>query len=177
LPLEYLRDLFPGTDKPSSKPIDLNRTGAARVVAHNRCDEFRVKKVVEGTQITISACVSSNALGADQIVRFDRNMVSHPAGVTITTSKQAVTGMALETKFILTFSLPENSQQDHDRIKWLTSSTRVESIDLKPLSAQTFMPPKGYKVQGALPLGFREPAQSIVLRESRSLPICRQSEG
>jgi hypothetical protein len=174
MPLEHLKDLLPSTGEPNSKPIDLRRTGATRVVAHNRCDEYRGKKVNERIQITVSACVSRNAPGADQIVRFDRKMVSRLLGVTIATSNQAATGMVLEKKSIVNFTLPGPSQQNYHRIASLTTSTRVDYIDLKALPAQTFLPPKGYnKVQGPLPMNFPEHAQSIVLKESRSLPICK----
>jgi len=181
IPIESLNELIPGRGEPDKKAIGLKRTGAKYVIADNHCDEYRGNAGNAQVHITISACVSRVAPGADEIVKFDRKMVSQVRGLKVRTSDDSATGMVLEKQSVINLRLPVPSQQGYDTASIITK-TRVNDIELKQLPAQTFVPPKGYnKVEDQTPLGgVGDDMQSIVLKLGRSqltpLPFPAHSE-
>jgi hypothetical protein len=167
LPIESLSELTPGRSEPDREAIVLKRTGATHVIAENHCDEFSGNSGNAQVHITISACVSKVAPGANEIVKFDRKMVSQVEGLKLGTSDDPATGMVLEKQSVINLRLPVLSQKDYDTASLITK-TRVNAIKLEQLPAQTFVPPKGYnKVEDQTPLGFGEDTPSIVLKQPR----------
>jgi hypothetical protein len=115
--------------------------------------------------ITISACVSKVAPGANEIVQFDRRMVSQVQGLRPQTSNETATGMVLEKQSVIKLRTPVSSREGYATTSLITK-TRVNDIKIKQLPAQTFMPPKGYnKIEDQPPASSREDAQSIVLKQ------------
>jgi hypothetical protein len=167
MPIESLSELAPGRGATDSEAIVLKRTGAKHVIADNHCDEYRGNAGDAQVRVTISACVSKVAPGANEIVKFDRKMVSQFQGLKLGTSNDPATGMVLEKQSVINLRLPVPSHQGYDTASLITR-TRVKDIKLKQLPAQTFMPPKSYnKVKNQSPPSFGEDSQSIVLKQPR----------
>ena len=94
MPIGSLSELTPGRDDTTdSQAIVLKRTGARHFIADNHCDEYRGKAGNAQMDVTISACVSKVAPGANEIVQFDRRMVSQVQGLRPQTSNETATGM------------------------------------------------------------------------------------
>ena len=98
MPIESLSGLIPGRGGPDKEAIVFKRTGATHVIAYNHCDEYR------GNAGNGPRCTSpirqhlrfKVAPGADEIVKFDRKMVSQLQGLKVRTSDDSATGMVLE---------------------------------------------------------------------------------
>jgi hypothetical protein len=162
MPIESLSELTPDRGETDAEAIVLKRTGATHFIADNRCDEYRGKAGNAQMDITVSACVSKVAPGANEIVKFDRKMVSQVQGLKARTPDET-TGMVLEKQSVINLRVPVPSRNDYDTASLITK-TRVNAIKVKQLPAQTFMPPKGYnKIEDQPPLG--EDTKSIVLKQ------------
>lgn len=81
MPIESLNELIRGRGDSDKQAIVLKRTGATHVIADNHCLEYRGNAGNAKVHITVSACVSRAAPGADEIVKFDRNMISQLRGL------------------------------------------------------------------------------------------------
>jgi Domain of unknown function (DUF4412) len=167
MPIESLSELTPGRGSTDADAIVLRRTGATHVIADNHCDEYRGKASNAEMDVTISACVSKVAPGANEIVKFDRTMVSQIQGLKPEASGESATGMVLEKRSVINLRVPVASRKGYDTASLITK-TRVNDIEVKQLPAQTFMPPKGYnKVEDQPPLDAGEDTNSILLKQPR----------
>jgi hypothetical protein len=99
-------------------------------------------------------------------------MVSQIQGLRPGASDESVTGMVLEKQSVINLRVPVASRKGYD-IASLVTRTRVNDIEIKQLSAQTFMPPKGYnKVEDQPPLEAGEDTQPILMKQPRvQLPL------
>jgi hypothetical protein len=143
MPIGSLAELTPRQDDSDSKTVVLKRTGARRVIAENHCDEYRGNASNSEVHLTVSACVSTLAPGANEIVKFDRKMVSEVQGPQAGKSNEALTGMVLEKQSVINLRVPAATRKGYETAL-LVTKTRVNDIKVKELPAQTFMPPKGY---------------------------------
>src|SRR5271170_1969876 len=167
MPIESLSDLTAGSAETDAEPIVLRRTGAKHVIADNHCDEYRGRAGNAQVDITISACVSKVAPGANEIVKFDRTMVSQIRGIKLGAKDEPAPGMVLEKQSVINLRVPVASQKGYETASVITN-TRVNDIKVKQLPAQTFMPPKGYnKVEDQPPLDADEDTHSILLSQPR----------
>jgi hypothetical protein len=167
MPIESRSELIPGRGEPEKEAIVLKRTGATHVIAENHCDEYRGNAGTAQVHVTVSTCVSKVAPGAEEIVKFDRKMVSQLQGLKLETSDEPATGMVLEKTSVIDLRLTVSSLQGYDTASLITK-TRINDIKLKQLPAQTFVPPRGYnKVEDQPPLGVGKDMQFIVLKQSQ----------
>ena len=160
------------------EPI-LTKTGKTRVVADNRCYEYRAADGNKLEHATISACVSTNVPGAREIAEFDRNMIARLGGHNLEEKsiRSDGAGLILEKKSTLSFRLPDRSRGNAYQTTSLVVETRVDKIQSITLPPETFKPPTGYtKLQNqsdvTCPLGSPEsnPAlEAIVLPPPASL--------
>lgn len=143
-----------------SATIALERTGQTQVIASNRCDEYRGRQSNPHLRLTVSACVSSSAPGAQEVAQFDRKMVARIAGVDKPAAPKDPAGVVLQKKSVLNVKLPGY------RAASIVTKTTVNNITVKRLAEQTFMPPKGYtKIQPQNPNQAPQPdnVQSVML--------------
>jgi hypothetical protein len=128
-----------------SEAIKLNKTGQTRMIANHPCNEYRVIEGNKLEQVSISACVSTTAPGAKEISEFDRKMVALVSG---RKAERAADNdrptLMLEKQSVLSFRVPDTSRTNAYHMASLLAETRISKIQLKPLSRQTFEPPKGY---------------------------------
>ncbi len=146
VPLTSVSNSLPGRDSGPATTITLQRTGKSQVIASVRCDEYRGGESKGHVQLTVSACVSSSAPGAQEVARFDRKMVERMAGVDKpAASGKDAAGVVLQKKSVLSLKLPDLARKGKGyRTASLVSNTTVDKIKVQSLAAQTFMPPKGY---------------------------------
>jgi len=176
MPLHTLSSEQP--DNLHGEPI-LTKTGKTQVVADHLCHEYRATDGNKLEHATISACVSTNVPGAQEIAEFDRNMIArlgdHNSEGKSMQSNGA--GLILKKTSILSFRAPDQSRGNAYQPTSLVAETRVDKIQSITLPVETFKPPTGYKklqnqADVTLPVGFPEsnPAlEAIVLPPSASL--------
>jgi hypothetical protein len=142
LPLASLSGLVPKGDGDAGDSIELKRTGGTHVVAAHSCDEYRGYKAVAQLQITVSACVSTSAPGAQEIAKFDQAMfaqIDRPRS----SGEAGPPGVVLEKQSEVSLTLSEAKLTTS-----VVSRSMITAIKVRPLAAQTFKPPKGYnKIQ------------------------------
>ncbi len=171
VPLRSLSEAAPGWDEPNTEAIVLKRTGATRVVADDHCDEYSGNAGNDQVRLAVSACVSRDAPGLEEMDRFDRKMISRLRGLKPKNSTEQSTGIVLEKKSVINLRLPGTSQQGYRFASQITK-TRVDSVKIKPLPAQTFTPPNGYKKVERHPEGNSpDDAQPIMQEMTPSQPV------
>jgi hypothetical protein len=128
-----------------SETILLNKTGETRVIADQRCDEYRGVEGNKLEHVTIKACVSTRAPGAKDMSEFERKMVARLSGGKPEGSADSQTAsLMLDKQSVLSFRVPDPSRDQAYRTASLLTETRINKIQLKPLPPETFKPPKGY---------------------------------
>ncbi len=125
--------------------IQLNKTGETRVIAHHPCNEYRASEGNKLERVTISACVSTSAPGAKEVSEFERKMAARLSG----RESERSTGhdsavLMLEKQSVVSFRVPDLSRRQAYRTASLLAKTRVNEIQVKPLPAAAFKPPKGF---------------------------------
>jgi hypothetical protein len=142
MPLQALSPTRPGDIQ--HETVHLNKTGETRVIANQPCDEYRTVERNILTRVSISMCLSTGP-GAKEVAQFERTMV---ARLSSRKSEQSVdnksSSLMLEKQSVLSFRVPDPSGVKAYRTASLVAETRVNKIQLKPLSPETFKPPKGY---------------------------------
>ena len=167
VPLNLLSERIPDSEEPETAEIVLKRTGRTHVVADQRCDEYRGRKGDDKIKIAVSACVSKDARGAQEITRFDNEMISHLRGSKIKTDQEAG-AIVLQKESVVNFRVPDPSRHGY-RTASLVTKARVNDIRLRQLPAQTFTPPKGYaRVEDEPALNAPDAAQWIALMQTHS---------
>lgn len=125
--------------------ITLNSTGNVRMVANLPCREYRATGGDRLERVTISACVSTDAPGAREVSEFDRKMIARLGGQDSQHSSHGpADAVMLEKQSVVSFRLPDPSHGRPYRMASLSAHTRVNQIEVKPLPAETFRPPKGF---------------------------------
>ncbi len=142
VPLKALSATGPGESP--AETIRLNKTGQTRIIANHPCNEYRAMKGNTLERVTISACVSTSAPGAKEVAAFEQKMVERLDGVESEhSSGHDEAGLMLEKQSVVTFRVPDLSRKAY-RTASLQTRTQVNQIQLKPLPADTFKPPKGF---------------------------------
>jgi hypothetical protein len=138
--------------------LNLSKTGKTRVIAKNSCNEYRGTAGNSVVNTTISACVSRNPPGADQVTAFAHKMMSRLSGRAIPQSaKGEAAALVLEKQLSVNFRIPDVSGRNAYRTASLLARTEISDIQLKTLPADTFEPPKGFsKLQRRLPENIPE---------------------
>jgi hypothetical protein len=133
--------------------LKLSKTGKTRIIAKTSCSEYRGTAGNSIVNTTISACVARNAPGADQVTAFEHKMVSRLVGDESTGSADnGAAALVLEKKSSVSFRIPDVSGRNAYRTTSLLAGTQINDIQLKPLPADTFEPPKGFsKLQNQPP--------------------------
>jgi hypothetical protein len=138
-----------GSSQQSSTQIDaveLHRTGKTHVIANHPCSEYRANAADAIERITLSACVSTSVPGAKEISEFAQRMATELTGLK---SPGAATDNAsvvvLEKQSIVSFRMPESSRRNDYRTISLLTRTRVNEIQTKRLSPETFEPPRDFR--------------------------------
>lgn len=98
LPLGSISEMAPGGDGPNTEAIVLKRTGATRIVADDHCDEYSGDAGNDQVRLTVSACVSRDAPGLEEMAKFDREMISRLRRQKLKRSTEQSTGIVLEKK-------------------------------------------------------------------------------
>jgi hypothetical protein len=149
VPLQALTKAQPG-DVPQ-ETIQLNKTGRTRIIANHPCSEYRAIKGNKLEHVTISACVSTSAPGAKEVAAFEHKMVDRlNGGASDKSTAHDEAGLMLEKSSVVSFRVPDLSSKAY-RTTSLQSKTQVNQIQLKPLSPDTFEPPKGFSKLQAQP--------------------------
>ena len=126
--------------------VRLQRTGVTRNVGAYPCQEYRGGGGNGAGRLSVSACVSKQAPGANEVAQFDRNMMEQLTGASPQSfAKDASAGMVLEENSVLQVRVPQSSSQDHSAGELsVTSKRRVNDIKVKQLPAAFFKPPEGF---------------------------------
>jgi hypothetical protein len=170
LPISSLSAALPGNGETQVAGIELKRTGKTEVVADHNCDEYRGRQANAQVQVTVHACVSSRAPGAQEITRFDRKMIAQMRGLNPPSASEQSAGVVLEKESVINLKLPE-PEQERFRTASVANKTTVNSIQTRELAAQTFAPPKGYnKLQNQPPENPEVPDNLESAMLSRSAP-------
>ena len=181
LPLRSLGDLSRGIGNDvEGAELVLKRTGKTNVVAYQRCDEYRGAQANKDVHVSVRACVSKAAPGAQEVARFDREMIAQLTGAKHQTPNQGTaSGLVLEKQSVVNLRLPDQSRKGY-RTASVTTRTRVKDIKLKQLPAETFAPPKGFDKVDSQSVSLPEDVQSIALTQPPAQPAplsaCRRSE-
>ena len=137
------------SSSPSGQQIDaveLHRTGKTHVIANHPCSEYRANATDAIERITISACVSTSVPGAEEISEFQKRMAAELTG---RKSPGAATDNAsvvvLQKQSVVSFRTPESSRANDYRTISLLTRTRVNQIQTRQLSPETFEPPKDFR--------------------------------
>jgi hypothetical protein len=138
--------------------LNLSKTGNTRVIANHSCNEYRGSAGNSAVNTTISAWVSHNPHGADQVTAFEHKMLSRRSGRAIPQSaKGEAADLVLEKQSSVNFRIPDVSGRNAYRTAFLLARTEISDIQLKTLPADTFEPPKGFsKLQRRLPENIPE---------------------
>jgi hypothetical protein len=110
----------------------------------------------------VKACVSGDITGAGEVAAFDRKMMSRLEGTGAGHSHGAdLDRLVLEKESVGSVRIPDVSENESYR-SYRTASviaiTKVDSIQMQPLAAATFVPPKDFsKVDGQAGAKPREP--------------------
>src|SRR5712691_1213757 len=125
--------------------IQLNKTGERRIIADHPCNEYRTIERKKLERVTISACVSTSAPGAKEVSQFERKMFARLSGRESERSTgHDSAGLMLEKQSVVSFRIPDRSRHRAYRTASLLAKTRVNEIQVRPLPAATFKPPKGF---------------------------------
>ena len=161
VPLHALGSSEPGEAR--GETIQLSKTGETRVIADHPCNEYRASQGNKLERVTISACVSTNAPGAKEVLEFERKMASRLSG----RESERLSGndsamLMLEKQSVLSFRVPDPSRHQAYRTGSLLAKTRVNEIQVKTLAAATFKPPKGFsKLQNQPGLQVRAASPNV----------------
>jgi hypothetical protein len=141
--IEPFEQIEPGDAR--GETVQLNKTGETRVIADHPCNEYRASEGNKLERVTISACVSTSAPGATEVSEFERKMAVRLSGREFERLSGNDSAMLmLEKQSVLSFRVPDLSRHQAYRTGSLLAKTRVNRIQVKTLSAETFKPPKGF---------------------------------
>ena len=165
VPLQALSAWEPGGAR--GETIQLSKTGEKRVIADHPCDEYRASEGNKQERVTISACVSTSAPGAKELLEFERKMAARLGG----RESERLNGhdstiLMLEKQSVVSFRVPDLSRHQAYRTASLLAETRVDEIQVKTLSVATFEPPKGFSKLQKLPGSKVPPASPNVPEQS-----------
>jgi hypothetical protein len=144
----------PSSSQPDSMHGDviLKKTKEIRVIANHPCNEYRTVEGNELEHVTITACVSTSAPGAQELSGFAHNIVTRLNGRKFERpAENGQAGLILEKQSVLSFSVPDWSRGRTYRTASYVVETRVNKIVLQPLPPETFNPPDGYSKLQNLP--------------------------
>jgi heat shock protein HslJ len=143
VPLQALSPWEPGGAR--GETIQLSKTGEKRVIADHFCNEYRANGGNKEERVTISACVSTSAPGAKELLEFERKMAARLGGrESERLNGHGSTILMLEKQSVVSFRVPDLSRHQAYRTASLLAETRVDEIQVKTLSAATFELPKGF---------------------------------
>lgn len=128
----------------SDTAVRLKRTGASRKVGAYPCEEYRGGGGNAVERLSVSACVSRQVPGANEVEQFDRRMLRQMTGVPAASGKDSSAGIVLEETSKLEVNVPAaHGQQPAPKIA-ATSKRRVNDIKLQQFPSTFFKPPEGF---------------------------------
>jgi len=173
IPLTSARASLPG-------PIDqvptitLRKTDERRVIAHHPCHEYRGSQKTKIVKVSVSACVSDDTPGTEELQSFAQRAILEFGGDNSDQKNNLIPGVVLEEQSIITVRT-----QDPLGMKRTTSSivrTRVTDIQERELPAATFLPSDDYNEvkppQPAFPAEYCHPERGD-LRVDRQVGFAR----
>lgn len=131
---------------PSEGTVRLQRTGVTRNVGAYPCREYRGDGGNGVGRLSVSACVSKQVPGANEVAQFDRNMMRQLTGTNPQKSAEDKSaGMVLEENSVLEVRMPTAPGQNRAvRELSVISKRRVNDVKLQQLPAAFFKPPEGF---------------------------------
>ncbi len=142
MPLQALSSAQPDI---TPDEITLTETGKTRVIANYPCNEYRAAAGNKLEHVTISACVSTSVPGAKEMSEFDHHLVMRLSGHKSEGSGgNSTAGLMLEKHSVVSFRIPNTSRGKAYQTASLLADSRINKIQRKPLSLETFKPPEGY---------------------------------
>jgi hypothetical protein len=126
--------------------VRLKRTGVTRSVGAYPCQEYRGGGGNAIEHLSVSACVSNEVPGANEVARFDRNMMRQLTGTAPQGSRTGdSTAMVLEENSRLELRMPSMPGSDAPARKVsVVSKKRVNDVKLQQLPSEIFRPPQGF---------------------------------
>ncbi len=122
--------------------ITLRKTDERRVIAHHPCHEYRGSQKTKIVKVSVSAFVSDDAPGTEELQSFAQRAILEFGGYNSDQKNNLIPGVVLEEQSIITVRT-----QDPLGMKRTTSSivrTRVTDIQERELPAATFLPSDDY---------------------------------
>jgi hypothetical protein len=125
--------------------IRLGKTQYTRVIAKQRCTEYRGSQENQVERVVVNACVSSDAPGAGELLAFQQKF-SHAAGPDPAEPNEKngeSSGVILEKQSVVAVRVPDLAQGGAYRTASFVTRTKVKDIRLQDLPEDTFIPPRG----------------------------------
>jgi len=158
IPLRALAMPRPGYESPTLETIHFHGTKKMRVIAKLPCKEYRGVVANLLKHVVVTACVSDNIAGAGEVAAFERKMMSRLEGTAGQPAGLDPDRLVLEKESDGSVRIPDASGNKSDRMAPIITITRVDSIQVQPLAAATFVPPKDFsKVEGQAGAKSQEP--------------------
>ena len=114
-------------------------------------------------QMMVKACVSDDIAGAGEVAAFERKMMSRLEGTGAGHSAGADPDrLVLEKESVGSVRIPDVSGNESYRTASVIARTKVDSIQVQPLAAATFIPPKDFSkvVEGQAGAKSQEPLRA-----------------
>jgi len=162
IPLGALAMPRPGDGGPTFETIHFHGTKNMRVIANLPCREYRGVVVDQVKHMAVKACVSDGMPGVGEVAAFERKMVSR---LERTGGRQSAGASAnrlvLEKESVGSVRIPDPLGTKSYRTASVMALAKVDSIQVRPLAAETFAPPKGFsKVDGQAGAKSQEPLRA-----------------
>jgi len=125
--------------------VHLDPTAQTQIVANLRCTEYRGGENTGVEKLAVSACISKDAPGAQEVSTFERNAVSRIAGILPKNFRKEESrgGIVLAKISAVSFRMPD-PQSNAYRTASFMSRTEVTSVEVKRLPQATFEPPRNF---------------------------------
>jgi hypothetical protein len=162
IPLRALALPRSGDGGSALETIHFHGTKKMRVIANLPCREYRGVIVDQLKQVMVKACVSDDIAGAGEVAAFERKIMSRLEGTGAGHSSRADPDrLVLEKDSAGSVRIPDVSGKESYRTMSVSAITKVDSIQVQPLAAVTFVPPKDFsKVDGQAGAKSQEPLRS-----------------
>jgi hypothetical protein len=138
-----------------SPTVSFKKTGGHEKIIGYSCDDYSGEGTVGGNAVSMSGCFSDSAPGAEEYSNFQRVMADKVKGTTMANMGQIPRGVPLRLKITTTMGDPppgtppdqaKNLREMLDHRKFV-NETKVSTISIKSLPADSFQVPAGYQRQ------------------------------
>lgn len=157
LPLQSLVSGGANGSDSGVEAIRLHKTGQTHVIANQHCTEYRETEANELEHVTVSACISRNAPGANEVIAFEQKMISRlqdaapqqfekkPLPNAPEKRNDESAGLLLQNLSVISFRVPDPSQSnDSYRTVSFVTRTELKHIQVKQLPDDAFAPPRSF---------------------------------